>query len=109
MRRIKRRYIALQLEMDVAPGEREFMDEVWKYLTRMYGEYGASLASLALISYDCESKLAVVRVNLDVVDNLRATLATITSLGGKPAAVHVTAVSGTIKSLQKTKRTARVR
>ena len=48
-----------------------------------------------------EQKLAVVRVNLTVVNNVRAALATITSIAGKDAAVHVLAVSGTIKALSK--------
>ncbi len=69
-------------------------------MTRLYGEFGASLANLFLISYDSEAKTAILRVNLVYVDKVRAALATITALGGKPAAVHVLSVSGTIKSLR---------
>jgi len=83
------------------PSEREFLDAVWSVVTRLFGEYGASLAGLALISYDCDLKAAVLRTNLGALDNVRAALATITSLGGRGAAVHVLAVSGTIKALQK--------
>lgn len=95
----KRRYLALQMDMDFAPNEREFMDAVWGAVTRLFGEYGASLANLVLINYDCESKRAIIRTNLDTLNNVRAALATITSVGGKNAAFHVLAVSGTIKAL----------
>ncbi len=100
MKRVKRRYLALQLDADSLFGEWEFLDAVWGALTRLYGEYGASLASLALISFDGIKKRAVLRANLAVVDNVRTALASITSVSGKPAAVHVLAVSGTIKALR---------
>ena len=83
------------------PAERDFIDAVWAAITKLYGEYGASLTSLALTSYDCERKFAVIRSNLCAVDNVRVALATITSLVGKEAAVHVVGVSGTIKALHK--------
>jgi RNase P/RNase MRP subunit POP5 len=92
--------LALQLDVDVVPSEREFIDAVWAAITRLFGEYGASMASLALISYDCERKHAVIRANLDVLDKVRAAIVTISSLAGKAAAVHVLAVSGTIKALR---------
>jgi RNase P/RNase MRP subunit POP5 len=98
---MKRRYLALQLDVDQVPGEREFTDAVWATVTQLFGEHGASVANLALTSYDCKRKSAIVRANLVAVDNVRAALATITSLGGKDAAVHVAAVSGTLKALGK--------
>lgn len=101
MKRTKRRYLALHLEIESALGEREFMDAVWFAVTKLYGEFGASLTSLALISFNSERKFAVIRSNLVAVDNVRTALATIITLGGKEAAVHVLAVSGTIKALHK--------
>jgi RNase P/RNase MRP subunit POP5 len=101
LKRVKRRYLALQLDVESLPSEYEFMNAVWAAVTRLFGEYGASMASLALISYDCEHKSAIIRANLGVVDDVRAALATLTSFGaGKQAAVHVLAVSGTIKALR---------
>ena len=77
------------------------MDAVWGAVTKLYGEYGASQTSLTLIDYDLEKKRAVVRTSLATLDLVRASLASITSVAGREAAVHVLAVSGTIKALYK--------
>ncbi len=99
MKRVKRRYLALQVECEATPTEREFVDAVWAAVTKLYGEVGASQTSLALISFDAERRVAVIRVSLATLNMSRASLATITSVGGKEAAVHVLGVSGTIKAL----------
>lgn len=99
MKRVKRRYLALQLECEVMPAEREFIDAVWASVTRLYGEVGASLTGLALIEFNLERKVAVLRVSLAALNMVRASLATITNVGGKEASVHVLAVSGTLKAL----------
>jgi RNase P/RNase MRP subunit POP5 len=77
------------------------MDAVWSAVAKLYGEYGASLTSLALINYDVEKKTAVIRTSLTTVNLVRASLASITSVAGRESAMHVLAVSGTIKALRK--------
>lgn len=99
MKRVKRRYLALQLETEGLPSEKEFMDAVWGAVAKLYGEVGASLTSLALINFDVERKVVVVRTSLATLDFVRASLASITCVAGKEASVHVLAVSGTIKAL----------
>ena len=101
MKRVKRRYLALQIDSDGVPSHKEFMDAVWSAVAKLYGEYGASQTSLALIDYDVEKNTAVIRTSLATVDLVRASLASITSLAGGETAVHVLAVSGTIKALRK--------
>jgi ribonuclease P/MRP protein subunit POP5 len=101
LKRVKRRYLALQVDSDGAPSRKEFMDAVWSAVAKLYGEYGASQTSLALIDYDAEEKTAVIRTSLATLDLVRASLASITSLADSKAAVHVLAVSGTIKALRK--------
>ena len=99
MKRVKRRYLALQLECEGLPTEREFMDAIWAAVTNLYGEVGASLTGLALINFDVERKVAVVRTSLASLPSVRASLASVTSVAGREALVHVLAVSGTIKAL----------
>lgn len=99
MKRVKRRYLALQLKCEVMPSEREFIDAVWASITKLYGEVGASLTGLALISFDVERKVAVVRVSLATLSVARACLASITCVAGRETSVHVLAVSGTLKAL----------
>ncbi|MGA3059828.1 MAG: Rpp14/Pop5 family protein [Candidatus Bathyarchaeia archaeon] len=99
MKRAKRRYLALQLEYEGIPTERELIDAVWAAVTKLYGEVGASLTGLALISFDGERKVAVLRVSLATLSIMKASLATITNISSKDAAVHVLSVSGTLKAL----------
>ena len=101
MKRVKRRYLALQLEMDYIPSEKEFMDTVWGSVTRLYGEVGASLTGMALIDFNVSYKIAVLRTSLETLDHVRASLACITCVAGKNVSVNVLAVSGTIKALFK--------
>ena len=105
MKRVKRRYLALQVDSDGVPSRKEFIDAVWSAVAKLYGEYGASLTSLSLIDYDMEEKTAVIRTSLPTLDLVRASLASITSVADREATVHVLAVSGTIKALcEKVKR-----
>lgn len=100
MKRIKRRYLAVGLDGDFHPSEGEYLDAVWSSITRLYGEFGASLTGLALITYDVERRTGVLRVNLVALNNVRAALALVTAACGKDMSVHVLGVSGTIKALR---------
>ncbi len=99
MKRVKRRYLAVKLDSENIPTERELLDAVWLSLTRLYGEVGASQFGLALIAYDLEHKVAVFRVALACLMLLRASLAAVTSVAGASVSLHVLAVSGTLKAL----------
>ena len=99
MKRIKRRYLAVKVESDFLPGEREFIDAVWASITRLYGEVGASQTGLSLISLDIERKVAVVKVSLASLDVVRASIAAVTNVAGKEVGLQVLSVSGTLKAL----------
>lgn len=78
---------------------KEFMNTVWSAILKLYGEYGASKTGLMLINYDLEKQLAIVRTQHLAVEMIRTALASITRIDDEPAAVHIVAVSGTLKSL----------
>jgi RNase P/RNase MRP subunit POP5 len=99
LKRVKRRYLAVQLECDGLPTEREFMDALWASATRLFGEVGASLTGLALINLDAQRKVYVVRCLLASLPVVRASVACVTSVAGVQASVHVLVVSGTLKAL----------
>jgi RNase P/RNase MRP subunit POP5 len=99
LRRVKRRYLALKLDCEVLPTEREFIDAVWATIVKLFGEVGASQSGMTLIDFDIDRKVAVIRVSLAALKLVKASLATVASLAGREARVNVLAVSGTLKSL----------
>ncbi len=100
MKRIKRRYLALKIECEVIPEAREFIDALWGTVTKLYGEVGASKTGLTLISLNGDQNFAVIRASLEALNSVKASLASITKIGGREATVHVLAVSGTLKGLK---------
>ena len=100
MKRVKRRYLALQIDFEGALGERAFLDAVWaaghSALWRVWGKPNR----LSALHFDEERKTAMIRVSLVALQQVRAALVSITKMSGKDAAVHVRSVSGTIKSLR---------
>ena len=101
LKKMRRRYLALNLDCEEALSSRDFMSAVWAAFLKLYGEYGASKTALSLIEYDDEQKFAVLRTSHTTVDMVRAALASITRIEEKPVAVHVLKISGTIKALFK--------
>ena len=99
LKRVKRRYLLVAVDCAVKCSSNEFMDAVWGSLSKLFGEHGCSKAGLSLISYDDAGQVAVLRVAIAGVESVRAALACVTKVNGRPAAIHVLRVSGTLKSL----------
>ena len=90
----------MQLESIGALTRREIIDAVWNSVAKLYGEHGASRANLKLIDYDAKKNIAVIRTALTSLGMIRTAVASITSISNEETAVHVRAISGTIKSLR---------
>lgn len=91
----------MQIDSNEVYTSKEFMDVVLGAVLKLYGEYGASNAILTLIDYDMEKKFAIIRTLNKTVNMVRASIASIMMICKKPAAIHILAVSGTIKALHK--------
>jgi ribonuclease P/MRP protein subunit POP5 len=98
---VKRRYLALKVVSEQPVDERDVMDAVWKAVLQLFGEYGASQANLSLIDCNPEKSCVIVRCSHKALDMVRASVASITEINGKPAAIHVPGVSGTLRALRK--------
>jgi len=81
--------------------KKEVFNAIWDSILRLFGEYGASRTDLRLIDYDPENKRAVIRCSHEALPLVKASIPCITRIGGRPAAVHIELVSGTLKSLRK--------
>ena len=100
MKTLRRRYLAVSIDSHETIDSREFMDTTWDAVTKLFGEYGASQAGLSMIDYDETKKLVVLRTWNKTLEMVRTALASTTRIGGKVVALHVLAVSGTIKALR---------
>jgi ribonuclease P/MRP protein subunit POP5 len=96
---VRRRYLALQIDSEESLESSSVSDAVWDALLRLFGEVGASQAWLYVVRFDKEKKHMVLRCSHKALPMVRASVATITSIDGKRAAVHVIRVSGTLKAL----------
>lgn len=101
MKRVKRRYLALKIDSSESFSSKEIVDAVWNAILKLFGEYGASQTGLRLIDYDVEGKTAIIGTAHKTLNMVRAAIATITHINDKLLALHVIAVSGTIKALNK--------
>ncbi len=98
----RRRYIAIGVasERPINDGK-ELFDSVSSSIMRMFGEYGASRAELALIEFDASKQQAIIRCSHKELDSARAAIVGVTSVGNVKVIPRILLVSGTLKALRK--------
>jgi ribonuclease P/MRP protein subunit POP5 len=101
LRRVKRRYLGLKVVGEQLVDGRNVMDAIWKAVLQLFGEYGASQVNLSLVDSNPEKSCVIVRCSHKALDMVRASVASITEIDGKPAAIHVLGVSGTLRALRR--------
>jgi len=98
---VRRRYIAVKINNAQTIKKEDVYIAVWNSLLRLFGEYGASRTDLRLIEYDPENREAVLRCSHEALPLVKASITCVTQIGGKPAAIHIQLVSGTLKTLRR--------
>ena len=101
MKRVKHRYLAIQIDSSYSFHPRDIIDQIWNSIHKLYGEYGASKISLRLIDNNQKNSLLIIRIDLLSLNLVRSSIATITSINNKQVSLLVISISGTIKALKK--------
>ena len=101
IKREKRRYLALEVVSEQPLNEQIVLDAVQASVHRLFGEYGASKANLKLTKNLPEKRQFVIRCSHKALEQVRAAIASTTTINGKTGAIHVLGVSGTLKALSK--------
>lgn len=98
-REVRRRYVALRVEGVDTVDRRTLEGAIRAAILALFGEYGLSKVEFTVI--ECSGENAIVRCNHNALQMLRASTATITEIRGKPAAIRIVKVSGTLKALRR--------
>lgn len=101
IKREKRRYLKLKIECNHPQDEKAVMDAIHASVKRLFGEYGASKANIRLIKGLPEKERLVIRCSHLMLQQVRAAVASTVEINGTETAIHVLAVSGTLKALSK--------
>ena len=89
------------------PGE-AFRILVTESIAHLFGEAGLAQIDPRLFNYNETTSTGILKCARDSVEKLRAALAMISTIAGKPVCIYVSAISGTSKGL-KTERNRRIR
>ena len=94
--RDRRRYIAFELEAEYGIERKDLLGEVYSSQMSLLGDIGASEDQLVLVAFD--GRFGLIRCSHKRVEECRAVLATVSSVGSTRVAIRVRGVSGTIKA-----------
>ena len=98
------RYLAVGLESwpDADVDRRSFQRELWFAAQNLLGDAGSADLDGSVLSFRFESGVgeAVVRARRGEVERLRAVLATVDAVDGRPLGVAVRGVSGTVRACE---------
>ncbi len=94
--RDRRRYLVFNVLSEIAVDKYKLLNAIWESVYSLYGDVGTSEIKPWLIKYD-KTGIGMVRCTHRKVDELRAALACVHSVGGAKVGIRVIGISGTIK------------
>jgi ribonuclease P/MRP protein subunit POP5 len=98
--RDKRRYVSFKVEAEGASSEREAGDALKSAVLAFLGELGYAKANPKPILFDPNTGFGIIRCAATETEFIRSSLALISKIGGKKAAVRLLSNSGSIKKLK---------
>jgi len=98
---VRKRYLAVRVIGEQPSSGKAILRAVWNAVLQLFGEYGASQTGLTLIEHNLEGRYTILRCFHRAVDMVRASIASITEIDGKPVALYVFRVSGTLRSIRR--------
>ena len=101
VRGIRRRYLRFRVDTKLELTDNDVYEAIRNSIKELYGLKGLAKADPTLIEYDSNNRKGILRCNNDELRTTRAALAYITNIKGVEAALHISRVSGTIKSLKR--------
>ncbi|MFA0822135.1 MAG: Rpp14/Pop5 family protein [Methanomethylovorans sp.] len=93
--RERKRYLAIEIIAEYDVSREELLREIFAAIGSLLGDIGSSECGLRLLDYDKQK--GILRCSHMMSEKSRAALATITSIGGQRAIVHVLGISGTVR------------
>jgi len=101
VRGVRRRYLRFSVVTNIELTDAEVNDVIKNSVKELYGLKGLAKTDPSLIVYDSKKMNGIIRCNNEELRTMRAAIAYITDIKGAEAAIHVSRVSGTIKTLKR--------
>lgn len=93
--RQRKRYLAIEIITEREVSREELLREIFSAIGSLYGDIGASECGVRLLDFG--NQKGILRCSHGMEERSRAALATITTIVGQRAIVHVQGISGTVK------------
>ena len=100
VRDVRRRYIYSVVESEANISESLFISAIFDKVHFLYGVTGTTAMNIRVIEWDDVKQSAIIRVNHNRLNEMKAALAHMIEMGGAKVRVDIRRVSGTIKTLK---------